>query len=131
MARAGKAGTAAVTRAATEANLNRVAAPGGPPPVREQKRSMSMAFDASQEPDDDALIARFAQGDQAAARLLAARLTPGVLALAMRLLRDRAESEDVAQEAMLRLWKIAPDWESGRAKPSKRAARLVVSPIAV
>lgn len=79
---------------------------------------MPMAFDASQEPDDGTLIARFAGGDQAAARMLAARLTPGVLALALRLLRDRAEAEDVAQDAMLRLWKIAPDWDASRAKPS-------------
>ena len=67
---------------------------------------MSMAFDATLEPDDDSLIARFAQGDQTAARMLAARLSPGVLALARRQLRDQAEAEDVAQEAMLRLLRI-------------------------
>ncbi len=77
-----------------------------------------MALDAGPEQEDDALIARFAAGDQSAARMLAARLTPGVLALARRMLSDQAEAEDVAQEAMLRLWKIAPDWEAGRAKPS-------------
>lgn len=74
--------------------------------------------DAATDAEDDALIARFAAGDQAAARVLTARLAPGVLALARRMLRDAAEAEDVAQEAMLRLWKIAPDWQAGRAKPS-------------
>jgi len=79
---------------------------------------MQMAFDATPDQSDDALIARFADGDQAAARLLASRLTPGVLALAWRMLHDQAEAEDVAQDAMMRLWKIAPNWEAGRAKPS-------------
>jgi len=77
-----------------------------------------MAFDAQVELDDDTLIARFAQGDQSAARALSVRLLPGVLALSRRMLGDQTEAEDVAQEAMLRLWKIAPGWEAGRAKPS-------------
>lgn len=77
-----------------------------------------MAFDAQPELDDDTLIARFASGDQSAARALTVRLTPGVMALARRMLRNEAEAEDVAQEAMLRLWKTAPDWEPGRAKVS-------------
>lgn len=77
-----------------------------------------MAFDAQNEVSDDALIARFAAGDQSAARALSVRLLPGVLALSRRMLSDPMEAEDVAQEAMLRLWKIAPDWEPGRAKPS-------------
>lgn len=79
---------------------------------------MTLPFDAQSELDDAVLIARFAAGDQAAARALTMRLLPGVLALANRMLRDRAEAEDVAQEAMLRLWKIAPDWQADRAKPS-------------
>lgn len=77
-----------------------------------------MALDTQPEVDDDTLIARFAAGDQSAARSLTARLVPGVLALARRMLRDQAEAEDIAQEAMMRLWKMAPDWQPGRAKPS-------------
>ena len=68
------------------------------------------------ESDEDALMLRFAQGDQSAARDLAARRLPAVFALARRMLRDDAEAEDVAQEAMLRLWKIAPDWRPGEAR---------------
>lgn len=66
--------------------------------------------------DDDALLVRFAQGDQSAARLLAERHTGRVLALATRMLRDTAEAEDVAQEALLRAWKNAADWRPGEAK---------------
>ena len=79
---------------------------------------MTMPFDAMNNLSDDDLVARFAVGDQAAARALTMRLLPGALALSRRMLGDAAEAEDVAQEAMLRLWKIAPDWQAGRAKPS-------------
>lgn len=66
--------------------------------------------------DDDALLARFAAGDQSAARLLTERHLGRVLALATRMLRDTTEAEDVAQEAMMRAWRNAPKWEPGRAK---------------
>ncbi len=66
--------------------------------------------------DDDALIVRFAAGDQSAARLLTERHLGRVLALATRMLRDTAEAEDVAQEAMMRAWRNAAKWEPGRAK---------------
>lgn len=46
------------------------------------------------------------------------RHAPRVLSLARRLLNDPAEAEDVTQEAMLRLWKIAPGWREGEAKVS-------------
>lgn len=64
---------------------------------------------------DDALLVLYAKGDREAARHLAERLAPRVLAYAQRVLGDRAEAEDIAQEAMLRLWKIAPDWRPGEA----------------
>ena len=75
-----------------------------------------MPFDAHADVDDHILLRRFAAGDGAAARVLTLRLTPQVFAHALRLLGDRAEAEDVAQEAMLRLWRIAPDWREGEAK---------------
>lgn len=77
-----------------------------------------MAFDVTSNTSDEALLALYAQGDQAAARALMLRHAPRVLALAQRLLKDPVEAEDVTQEAMLRLWKIAPDWRAGEAKVS-------------
>jgi RNA polymerase sigma-70 factor (ECF subfamily) len=75
-----------------------------------------MPLDAMSDLDDETLLARYAQGDAAAARALTLRLTPRVYGHAVRLLGDRAEAEDVAQEALLRLWRIAPDWRTGEAK---------------
>lgn len=70
------------------------------------------------EPSDDALLVLFANGEAQAARELTARLAPRVFSVALRVLGDRAEAEDVAQEAMLRLWRMAPDWQPGQAKVS-------------
>ncbi len=86
-----------------------------------------MPFDAMEELPDDALLARFAGGDAMAARVLTLRLTPRVLAHAYRLLGSRAEAEDIAQEAMLRLWRQAPDWRSGEAKVSTWLYRVVAN----
>ncbi len=69
-----------------------------------------MPYDALSEVTDDALLVLYANGDAEAARALTLRLTPRVLRLASRMLGDAAEAEDVAQEAMLRLWRIAADW---------------------
>jgi len=67
---------------------------------------------------DEALLIRFGNGDPSAATELTRRLAPRVLSLATRVLGNRAEAEDVTQEAMLRLWKIAPDWRNGEARVS-------------
>lgn len=75
-----------------------------------------MAFDAFSDVSDEALLVLYANGDAGGARMLTVRLVPRILGYAARLLGDRAEAEDVAQEAMLRLWRVAPDWRQGEAK---------------
>jgi len=78
---------------------------------------MEMAFDAEAQVSDEALLVAYGNGDRAAAMALTMRLTPRVMGFAARMLGgDRHEAEDVAQEAMLRLWKVAPDWRQGEAK---------------
>ena len=74
---------------------------------------------------DAALLVAFGRGDMSAAQALTARLGPRVLGFATRMLKgDRAEAEDVTQEAMLRLWKIAPEWEDGQAQVSTWVFRV-------
>ena len=63
-----------------------------------------------------ALLLAYAQGDPDAARKLASAVAPRVMAQAYRMLGDRSEAEDVVQDAMMRLWKIAPDWRRGEAR---------------
>lgn len=76
---------------------------------------------------DAALLAAYAAGDGRAARRLVDRHLPRVLGFARRMLGDAAEAEDVAQEAMLRLWRIAPDWRAGEARVSTWLYRVTAN----
>lgn len=86
-----------------------------------------MPLDDADTRDDAALLAAYAAGEAAAARALTARLTPRVYAQAYRMLHDTAEAEDVAQEAMLRLWRAAPDWRVGEAQVSTWLYRVAAN----
>ena len=65
---------------------------------------------------DGPLVQRIADGDARATRALVEAKLPRLLALATRMLGDRAEAEDVAQETFLRAWKQAPRWTPGGAR---------------
>ena len=62
------------------------------------------------EPSDEELMRRVAGGDEAAFRTLARRCVPQAMGLARRMLANAADAEEVAQEAMLRVWTTAPRW---------------------
>ncbi|WP_370675438.1 RNA polymerase sigma factor [Pleomorphomonas sp. PLEO] len=64
---------------------------------------------------DEALLERVASGDKGAVREMVARKLPRLLGLASRVLGDRAEAEDVAQDVFLRIWRQAGKWRSGEA----------------
>ncbi len=82
---------------------------------------------AASEPGDDELLEQFANGDGTAARLLTDRLGPRTYSVALRMLGNRAEAEDVAQEAMMRLWRMAPDWRPGQARISTWLYRVTLN----
>ncbi len=62
---------------------------------------------------DDALMARVTMRDSDALRLLADRHADIPWRIAYRMLNDAAEAEDVAQDALLRLWQYAERWQAG------------------
>jgi RNA polymerase sigma-70 factor (ECF subfamily) len=64
---------------------------------------------------DDELMRRIGVGDAGAARLVVEQHLPALVALARHMLKSDSEAEDVAQEAFVRLWKQAPQWQPGRA----------------
>lgn len=76
---------------------------------------MSTFDQTVQDPDAD-MVARLGQGDPSAIQTLISGKLPRILALARRLLGDAAEAEDVAQDALVRAWKQAPNWTPGLAR---------------
>ena len=76
---------------------------------------------------DNALLVAYANGTQEAARVLTERLTSKVFAQAYHMLRNRADAEDVTQEAFVRLWRIAPDWKQDQAKVTTWLYRVVAN----
>lgn len=73
------------------------------------------------------LLAAYGSGDAAAARGMAQRFAPLAFRLALRMLADRAEAEDVAQEAMIRLFRAAPEWQAGGARVTSWLYRVVAN----
>lgn len=80
----------------------------------------------SADPDAE-LVRRVAAGEPAAMREMVAAKLPRLLALANRMLADRAEAEDVAQETFLRIWKHAGTWRQGGAKFDTWAHRVTLN----
>ena len=57
---------------------------------------------------DNALLVAYANGTPQAAQILTERLMPKIFAQAFHRLRNKADAEDIAQEALRRLWRITP-----------------------
>lgn len=76
---------------------------------------------------DDALLIAFANGDGEAGQVLIGRLAPRLYGYAARVLGDKTEAEDVVQETMMKLWKVARDWRQGEAQLSTWAYRVTVN----
>ncbi|ARC58314.1 ECF RNA polymerase sigma factor SigK [Frondihabitans sp. 762G35] len=62
----------------------------------------------------DDLLALAGRGDRRAFAALYDRTAARVLGLVTRSVRDPAQSEEVAQEAYLELWRHAPRYDAGR-----------------
>ena len=79
-----------------------------------------------EDPDAD-LLARVGEHDPHAVREMVTRKLPRVLAMATRMLGDRAEAEDVAQETFVRIWKHAARWKVGTARFDTWMHRVVLN----
>ncbi|NKC31675.1 sigma-70 family RNA polymerase sigma factor [Falsiroseomonas selenitidurans] len=68
-------------------------------------------------PDDAALLVRIAAGDETAFRHFADRHVGRMLRLAQSILGSAAEADEVAQDALLRVWRHAARWDGARGQP--------------
>jgi len=66
--------------------------------------------------DDDALVAAMAAGDQGAMATLYARHSALLLGLALRIVRDRREAEDLLHDVFLEAWRTARDFDPKRGR---------------
>jgi RNA polymerase sigma factor (sigma-70 family) len=76
---------------------------------------------------DDALMARVRARDAAAFRILVDRHVRPLHRIAYRMIGDATEAEDLAQEALLRLWRDAAKWQAGGARTGAWLKRVVVN----
>jgi RNA polymerase sigma-70 factor (ECF subfamily) len=76
---------------------------------------------------DDALMARVRARDALAFRMLVDRHVRPLHRIAYRMIGDAAEAEDLAQEALLRLWRDAARWQAGGAGTGAWLNRVVIN----
>ncbi|PWR18094.1 RNA polymerase sigma-70 factor (ECF subfamily) [Zavarzinia compransoris] len=87
---------------------------------------MGKGPEASTPADDDSLMRRIAGGDEAAFALLMDRHLARAVALARRVTGSPAIAEEIAQEAFLRVWTRAADWQP-QARVSTWLWRIVMN----
>lgn len=81
-----------------------------------------------QGPDsDDDLLERIAQSDQGAFRRLVQRHADRAYGVALRILRNASDAEDVVQDTLLKVWTHRGRWTSGKAKFSTWLYRVVTN----
>jgi RNA polymerase sigma-70 factor (ECF subfamily) len=68
----------------------------------------------TERPSDESLLAGMAHGDERAALAFVRRYQARVFGLAFGMVGDAALAEDIAQEALLRVWRHAPVYDSRR-----------------
>jgi RNA polymerase sigma-70 factor (ECF subfamily) len=81
----------------------------------------------SEDIDAADLLARSARGDRRAFDQIVARYGPVAQRVAARMAPDRQSAEDIAQEAMVRIWRRADEFDLRRARFTTWLYRIVVN----
>lgn len=90
-------------------------------------RFTSTARETGAEGDDDALMTRIAGRDAVAFSRVVDTHAAMLHRVAYRMIGDAAEAEDIAQEALLRLWASAERWRPGQAGIAAWLTRVAVN----
>jgi RNA polymerase sigma-70 factor (ECF subfamily) len=82
------------------------------------------ARDTARDPDLAGLLARVARGDHRAFELLYGELAGPVYGVVRQVLRDPAQSEEIAQEVLLEIWRTASRFDPGKGSPAAWALTI-------
>ena len=85
---------------------------------------MNPASDADRQRDVE-LLARVAQGDEQAFAQFYRRCADGLYGLALKMMNDSGEAEDVLQDGFSYMWKKAATYDSARSSPFTWAVMIV------
>ena len=77
--------------------------------------------------EDSELLDRLAAGDEVAFRMLVERHIDRAYAIALRIVGNAADAEDVVQDTMLKIWSHRGRWQHGRAKFSTWLYRVITN----
>lgn len=88
-----------------------------------EKKQISKAQNSMQQQ----LIKNAQNGDQAAFQELLKQHLPNILSLGYRMLKDKTETEDMAQEVTLKLWQNLNTYDQGRGKLSTWIYRITAN----
>ncbi|MER8008882.1 MULTISPECIES: sigma-70 family RNA polymerase sigma factor [unclassified Streptomyces] len=78
------------------------------------KEAVHIGRNPAHEPDLQELVRRVALGDEEAFAAVYDAVASGVLGVVRAVVRDRAQSEEVAQEVLVEVWRTAPRFRSDR-----------------
>lgn len=66
-------------------------------------------------------------GDKREAEALVRKISPKLFSSAYRILQSANDAEEIVQEALIKLWKVGPEWKTGRALIETWAYRVVMN----